>query len=321
MRLSSEQASPLVRRSWIEPMNENSEAITTGAALDQASQRSGSLRVRPVEEADIPGICAFLHRTWSSKIDWRALFDYRWLADKPDLGYVLVRGEEIVGFLGAVYAQRWVNDRPHLVCNISTWYVREGERRGSLPLLLALLRKRDCSFTNLSANPDAFILFQRCGFQPLGDSETYHFPLLHLPTLWAGGRARVIDDRLELRALLSEEHRRIHDDHASYPCCHLALTEVDRYAYIVSKRRIRRGVPTAELLYCSAPELLRRHFERIKLHILWRQRAFALVIDTRLLGDRLRWGYCRPRLTMFRSSVLAPEDIDYLYSEFVLLPI
>ncbi|MDH2355112.1 hypothetical protein QCM80_31260 [Bradyrhizobium sp. SSUT112] len=79
-------------------------------------------------------------------------------------------------------------------------------------------------------------------------------------------------------------------------------------------------IPYSDILHCSAPELLARHLEHIKLAILWRQRTAALVADARLFPVKPR-GVLLPMPTCYRSRLPAPDNLDTLYSEIVLLPI
>jgi acetoacetyl-CoA synthetase len=92
----------------------------------------------------------------------------------------------------------------------------------------------------------------------------------------------------------------------------------------LASRRLRRvllaPIPYSDILYCSAPELLTRHLERVKLAILRRQRTAALVAEARLFPVRPR-GLLLPMPTCYRSPRLSAGDLDRLYSEFVLLPI
>jgi hypothetical protein len=118
-------------------------------------------------------------------------------------------------------------------------------------------------------------------------------------------------------------------------CLQLTVSDGSDYAYLVVKRRSHRlaasrlgglagvlpvRIPYSDILHCSAPEVLSRHLERVKLAILRRQRTAALVAEARLLPVRPR-GVLGPMRTCYRSSLLAAGDVDRLYSEIVLLPI
>src|SRR5262249_52902878 len=78
--------------------------------------------IRPATPADIEPLCRFLHQAFTSVPlpTWRRLFDYPWLDEKPDLGHLLTVGNEIVGFLGAIYASRKIRGKAGIVCNLTS---------------------------------------------------------------------------------------------------------------------------------------------------------------------------------------------------------
>ncbi len=84
------------------------------------------LSVRTARADDIPAICALMHEHMNRAIDptqWMRLFQYSWLEDKPDFGYVVADKDRIVGFVGTIYSQRWVDNRWEIFCNLSSWYL------------------------------------------------------------------------------------------------------------------------------------------------------------------------------------------------------
>jgi len=91
-------------------------------------------------------------------------------------------------------------------------------------------------------------------------------------------------------------------------------------SHVVSIVRRKRGVRVSEILYCSDSALLARTFERVKLHMLRRDRAAAVVADARILGENAPRGLRVKRKACFRSSQVSPAEVDNLYSEYALLP-
>lgn len=278
--------------------------------------------LRPVNRADMDRICDFLHRHWP-RIDartWRNLFDYAWLEDKPNLGFVLTVDDEIVGFQGTVYAHRRIGDKSGLVCNPTAWCVLPEYRGWSVALAMAALRDQSISYRNPTSAPEMVRFFERLRFTRLDVQRIAMPPLLHAETLFARG-ARFVFDPLEIRTLLDDDQRRIFDDHASYDCLQLALVDGHEASHFVVKRRTMRRLPVSELFYCSAPDLFVRHLERVKLAILRRQRTLALVAEAPLLRPHRPRGLSIPRVVLVRSPIFDAEEIDNLYSELVLLPI
>jgi acetoacetyl-CoA synthetase len=300
--------------------------------------RTRSVHVRPVEARDKERICVLLHQAGIEEETfdvikpetWRRLFDYSWLLDKPDLGFVLVDGNEIVGFLGTIYANREINGKEGLICNLSSWYVRPQYRGWGAALLRAALRDESVTYTCLTPNLLSQHVFEMLGFLELSNSLLILPPFLHVETLrhW---RPQISFDSKTVRAALDDRQRCLFDDHVPYDCLQLVVQEGLEHAYIVVKRRVMpvpklarllpagARMPYSEILHCSNPRLFARHLERVKLAILWRQGTALLLAETRLFSPRLRGATIREH-TYYRSP-LGAGKLDKLYSELVLLPI
>ena len=220
---------------------------------------------------------------------WHRLFDYGWLDKKPNLGFVLTLGEEIVGFLGTIYARRQIRGQTCVVLNCTSWYILPKYRGWGPALLAAALHDQEACYTTLTASPTSVRMFEAMGFRCLDSQRIIFTPLLHLDTLRASA-AEIIFDLDEIRSLLNGDQRLIFDDHLAYECLHLVLRDGAECAYLVLKRRTKRGLALSELLYCSAPHVLVRHLERAKLAVLRRQRTVALVADPRFFRAPLPRG-------------------------------
>jgi len=300
-------------------------ADAAGAGVRPVEADASPPRVRPVRPEDVEPLCKFLRLGFARKRgedSWRRLFDYGWLDKKPNLGFVLTLGDEIAGFLGAVYARRQIRGQTCMICNCTSWYILPNYRGWGPALLAAALRDQDVCYTSLTPSHTSARMFEAMGFRCLESERIVFTPLLHLDTLRVPA-PEIIFDLDGIRSMLNDEQRLIFDDHLAYECLHLALRDVAECAYLIVKRRTKRGLALSELLYCSAPHVLARHLERAKLAILRRQRTVALTADTRLFraplprGVRIR----RRERALFRSSLFEPEELDNLYSELVLLPI
>jgi len=305
----------------------------------QIGDRMQGVHVRPVEVRDIELICAMLHRAGfeGGEVDrvkpeiWRNLFDYGWLEQKPDRGFVLVDNTRIVGFLGTIYAKREINGKVGLTCNLSSWYVEPRYRGWGAALLRAALRDVSVTYISLTPNPLSEQVFKMLGFSELSDSMLALPPFLHAGT-FRHARPRISFDPDDVRASLNDRQRSIFDDHAPYDCLQLAVQDGPEHAYIVVKRRVMpvpklasllhagMTMPCSEILHCSNPPLLTRHLERVKLAILWRQRTVLLLAETRRFPRRLHGATMKERAS-YRSRLFDASELDKLYSEFVLLPV
>src|SRR5207302_7511229 len=96
--------------------------LSIGAEAPAAQQagRSGP-HVRAVGPDDEEPVCRFLEEALPrvKAASWRRLFDHHWSDHLR--GFVLLDGNAVVGFVGAIAAPRQVNGEAALVCNISSW--------------------------------------------------------------------------------------------------------------------------------------------------------------------------------------------------------
>src|ERR1035441_2161552 len=109
--------------------------------------------VRPAHEGDIDAVIPLLRTGFGSHWPpetWRRLFEYPRVESQPNLGFVLESGDQLVGFLGAIYSERLVGGRLERFCNLSSWYTIPQFRNFSLKLLMAVLAQRGYTFTNRS---------------------------------------------------------------------------------------------------------------------------------------------------------------------------
>lgn len=299
------------------------EARSTAGRGGTARRASGTApaRVRGATAADIPSITQFLHGFWPkiAPAAWRALFDYDWVSDKPDLGFVLTDGAgTITGFLATIYSDRDTPNGRRRFCNVSSWAVTPEQRAYAMLLVREAINRRDCTITNLSPTPEAQAVFLRLGFEPLDDAKLVWPPLANLSSLRGSHRTRLEDDPARMLEMLDAGGRQILADHPR--CRHLVVEAGGALAHVVRIVRRKRGLKVSEILYCSDGALLRRVFERAKLHVLRRDGTAALAADRRLLGEHAPRGIELPRNACYRSAELRATDVDNLYSEYALLP-
>jgi acetoacetyl-CoA synthetase len=296
------------------------------AQTANTARRSG-ISVRPTTPADTEEICDLLEHGFGIAADgWRPLCTTNWLPDYPR-GFVLTDGGRIVGHVGTIYAQREINGKTGIVCNHSGFYVAPAYRGRGLGATLSAAASRDESITHTSLTPAPVTqrVLKATGFEILERHLLLFPPGLNVETLW---RSRVdidVNDQT-VRASLGQAERRIYDDHAPYDCLHMTARDAGGTAYLVVKRRLRRvrwsaGIPVSQILYCSAPDVLARNLERIKLAIMWQQKTLGIAMNERLFPEAPR-AIRRKDIAQYRSPVFTPNELDdLLYSEFVLLDI
>ena len=282
--------------------------------------------VRPTTPADTAEICDLLEHGFGIAADgWRPLCMTNWLPDYPR-GFVLTDGGRIVGHVGTIYVQREINGKTGIVCNFSGFYIAPAYRGRGLgaTLVAAAVRDERITYTSLTPAPVTQLVLEDLGFAILERHVLLFPPGLNAETLWQSRVAIDVNDRT-VRASLGQAERRIYDDHASYDCLHMTARDAGGTAYLVVKRRLPpvawwQRFPFSQILYCSAPDVLARNLERIKLAIMWQQKTFGIAMNERLFPKAPR-AIRKKDIAQYRSPGFTPNELDLLYSEFVLLDI
>ena len=322
------------------PSIEGLATVLSVGVETMAAERAGESgpHLRAMGPDDREPVCHFLEQAFRESglkaATWRRLFDHDW-SDRGS-GFVLLDGKAVVGFIGTVTARRQEDGEAVLVCNISSWSVHAKYRGWGMALLAAALRDVSLTYTAFTPQPTSWAALLAQRFTPLNSHRIVMPPLLQAEALFRPNRPVISFEPAVVRERLTSQQRQIFDDHAPYDCLQLTVSDGSDHAYLVVKRRTHRlnarrlgglgkvlpvRIPYSDILHCSAPELLLRHLERVKLAILRRQRTAALVAEARLFPVRPR-GVMLPQRTCYRSPELAAaSEFDRLYSEIVLLPI
>lgn len=281
--------------------------------------------VAPIRDEDLDAVCAFWQEKFRSVCSveiWQQAFRQNWAADKPNNGFLLRKGSEIVGALGAIYSDQTVDGKLERFCNMTSWYVADEHRGRSLTLLLHLIRQDGFTFTNLSASPGVEEVLVRTGFTALS-KELFAVPNLALP-FHLSSRVQVLDDPARIAPLLAPERRQICLDHAGCSrTIQLAIgTENDDYCHVMFSRCGCRHVPCAIIHDVAAPKLLARFWRHFASYALYRTGALITRIEGRLLDEaRLPLAV---RLTnrsgaLYLSRTVGADAISRRYSEVMVL--
>ena len=282
---------------------------------------AGRVHVTPIADVDVPAAATFLHAHLNGRVPagtWERALRQSWGMPPPNHGFILRRDIEVLGVLLAFYSRREVDGSPVDVCNLGAWCVLPEARMRSLSMLRAALAQEGYVFTDFSPSGAVIPLNKRLGFTEL-DTRAVLLPAL--PLLPARGVA-VIDDPDRVADYLSPSDRRIFEDHrAAAAARHVVLVGADGPCYVVHRRDRRKGLPVfATVLYVSDRERFAPLARRLATHLL-REGVLALLVDERI-GGRPRGARTvtmnRPK--MVRSTDIAPEQFDYLYSELTCVP-
>jgi hypothetical protein len=293
---------------------------TTGAArrltaLGRSLWQRVARRRRAPEHA--PG--AEWVRAWLGTVNRRG-------SDAPNHGFMLWAQDRVVGIYLAIYSYRDIEGRQERFCSLAGWYVSPEYRAQSLLLLRAILAQPGYHFTDMRPNERVQKLNLRLGFRYL-QAETALVPNLPWPALPqkpAGERIRISSDPAVIQATLSGPARTFYADHATCRHArHLVLLRGEESCYVLWRMVARRNLKVfAWILYASNPQLLRDGWRPLASRLLLRHGAAFTVVDTHVAGGRVRPWIVLPKQRqrrMFRGTV-APETVDYLYSEITSAP-
>ena len=284
---------------------------------------SESIELRPILEADVDAVALFLHQQLNTRVptaSWRRLLAPPWQSNAPNSGFHLLIGSAIVGVYAAVYSEREIDGQTVRFCNLAAFCVLDDHRAQGLRLIRAILGQKGYEFTDLSPSGNVVALNERLGFVRLDTSTTI---ALNLPALSRRG-VSVSGDPAVLEATLTGADAEIYQDHRDAAAArHVLVTSGDHYAYVVFRkdRRKRLAVFATPLYVGGSRDLLRSAWSRVAAHLLLRHRLAATLAEDRVLGFRPTLGrrLSSPRAKMFRSKKVAPDRVDYLYSELTLL--
>lgn len=285
------------------------------------------VKLRSVEVGDRQRICDFLHQHDERILPhaWCVIFDYVWLQEKPGFGFVLEDSGRIVGFIGAIYSHRLIAGRMERVCDLGSWVVLPQYRKKSLALLFSLMRMADDTMVSLLPSKNVQKILASLGFHEIQQEKLLFIPLSHPFSLFLGQGCVLITRENQIVTHISDWERQIYEDHKPYNCRTLLLrTPNDGNCFILFQKRWKMRLPVVEIIHLSQPALFMRFLERIKLTILFMERALLLAVDARLLVNPVTKVYRHPSIVMVHSNTLNLvhlQSMDNLYSEKVLLKI
>ncbi|MEA2078695.1 MAG: hypothetical protein U9P00_02345, partial [Pseudomonadota bacterium] len=267
--------------------------------------------------------CRFLTENLSqarSPEDWAEAFRQDWGVEKPNNGFLIRVDGQIVGGIGAIYAQRLIQGKPETFCNITSWCVLHQYRSQSMRLALAVTSQPSFHFTDLTPTEVVSKTLQFLKFKPMNERQAVFPNVPWLFSLLAG--VRVITDPDEIEQVLSPEERKAYRDHRHLPWLnHLAVGRPGAYCHVVYKRTQLKGVPGAFVLATGDPRRFLKHRFVLGSHLLFRHGLLFTRVESRLLPKVPRpcielSGY---RNKVFRSDTLSEADISNLYTEIVAL--
>jgi acetoacetyl-CoA synthetase len=253
------------------------------------------------------------------KEDWRTFFSHHWVTDDLPVGYIIEDNAEVVGFLGTIFSRRSIGDKEYLFCNLSTWIVQEDHRGMSLLLLFEVLKRKECTFTDFTANKVAPIL-KKFSFQDLAQNLFVQFPLPFPQSLFGG--IKVYTQENELTGRLEGLALSIYQDHAGLKCSHLLVETGQQQCYLLYDVVQRKRLPFARIHYISNPQFYLNQAYRFASPACRKAKVYGWMAAENLLrSQKPRFAYTIPQKQslLFKSDSLSAQQVDTLYSELQLL--
>jgi len=278
--------------------------------------------IEPIRDEDLLDFCRFLTQHLSadrSPEAWAQAFRQEWGVAKPNNGFMLRIEGQIVGGIGAIYAERLIRGKPERFCNITSWCVLEAYRAQSMRLAMAVVSQPGFHFTDLTPTEVVSKTLQFLKFKPMNERHAL-WPNVPWPASPLG-RVKILTDLDRIEEVLPLDDVKVLRDHRHLPWLrHVAVGERDSFCHIIWKPDRLKGIAGAMVLAVSNPEVFLRNKPALSRHLLWRGCLYTR-IESRLLPrlpPRVKElaGY---RIKVFRSETLTEPDIGNLYSEIVAL--
>ena len=292
---------------------------TRGEVLPIKRPRA-SVEITPIRDDDLNAVAEFLHTHLNDQVPWaEACASAPTNMCPPNHGFMIRDGAQVVGALLAIYSERMISGRPERFCNMGSWCVLPAYRSRSMSLLKTLLAQEGYTFTVLTPDEGSQEILAWLGFRVL-DRAAAVIPNLPWPTL--PGQTQLSADPEVIDRTLTGAQSAFYRDHAhALAAQHLVLTRGEEYCYLIWREAIYGRKPVAQILHVSNPGLFHRSLLALSRYLLIQHRLVATLAELRMVGHK-------PLLSvnftvwpkMYRSSGLAPEHIDYLYSELVCVP-
>ncbi len=279
-----------------------------------------SLRIRPAVAGDRDAVCRLLSDKMNCRISpewWRGIVDGRWAPWAEAFGVVAQDGQRLIGFLGVVYAQRPDGRRSG---NLTSWYIEKPYRGRGLgnDMLRAAISEAEVTYTTFSSTPTALRLMKRAGLEMLDDRRF----------IWEAGyrfaqpTIEVLSGVSEIEPHLSSEQVHVLADHAGLNLRPYLIRYGRSDSCLVLLHVKEKGADIAyyEVLHVGEPAVFSRHAGAFAAAILPPKQA-VLSVDSRFLTDDAKPHRVEPIVVprYYRPVGMGAQDVDFLYSEIVLL--
>ena len=284
------------------------------------------LTVEKVNSKMFEDVYKLLNKFENTRVDksyWKNLFCHPWVTPEDYVGFKLQNDHTIVGFIGLIFAKRKISGEIHNFCNLTSLIVEEEFRRETLALFLEIREIEGYTLTNLTPSKEVYSICKAFGFLDLEEKIKILPTLPSLIGIFSTGE-QFVSAPDKIVNYLSKKDIRIFKDHIDTICKALLYIQGNDYCLVFYKTVLRKGLAFNHILFISNIKLFMTSKNKILIKLCVLEKHIFHLIDSRILGEDFKgfaWDYSLARPRQFKSDKLRKEDIDNLYSEFVLLPI
>jgi len=151
-----------------------------------------------------------------------------------------------VGAVLLFYSWAPSQEGPILRCNLSSWYVEPKYRSYGSLLITTAIKDKSVTYFNVSSAPNTWPIVEAQGFSKYCRGEMFTLPALSRPV--AGAAINVVSESSGPTDLPELDLLR---QHAKLGCLSLVLNcGGERYPFIFQKHRVKRILPSYQLIYC-----------------------------------------------------------------------
>ncbi len=269
-------------------------------------------RLRPAVVEDFDRTYPLLQELNNSRVTrkvWQRLFTNLWQQPDWSPGYVLDNGEEIVGFIGAFYT---TSEDGRIICNLTSWIVKDEYRSNSIMLLMPFLKKKELVLSSLTSSPEAYSVYKKLGFKNLDSGARVIYPL---PSF--NRSIELVTKQDKVRESLSEQDQKCFDDHRMLDVFQCAIKSGERVCYLLLTYRLGRG----HIQKVGDIELFKEAVSAISRRLCREMGVKSLQVDERFLeGVKLFMSRTKifPQGKQVKGNI-SLQKVDGAYSELTVL--
>jgi len=290
------------------------------------------IKVRQIIEEDFDVVADLANENlpgWGlNREERKKIFKDHWNAGMDNWGHVMLADDEIVGYLGYIMSNRFINGKEEKICNLTSWFVKEEFRNQSLQLMFPMLGFKKYTITNLTPNKDSFGVLEKFGFKPLETADK-----LILPTgfNFFSKKYKIVKNHKKVAELLSPEDLKLFNDHQKYDCIHTLIVDkkTKEYCYLISRKFNTKNVgaskmplPFLHIYYVGNQEMFSKSCNYIRPMLNLKYKVFFCIVGERYLNEtKIKHSKTLKRdvPSVYKSKNLERSQVDELYSELFIL--